>query len=386
MATPDLFQQAADGKAKFFLQFGGQGSPWYKEVVNYWNNDPEVKKVLEVCVKALEEEHDTVAGTAGLPDGMPIRKWLDDPESLASEDYLSCASVSIPMIQMAQLAHFENLHLKGYDKGKLLDYTAGATGHSQGVITSSLAALGLTGDDYLQAAALYMKYVLYVGVRAQEEYPFFAANADEVAKSAELGAKGTPTPMVAVLGGDHDNAKRMMDEVNADLPDNEKIYISLYNSPSNRIMSSYRGSLIKFHEKHKAYMEENKMKFVYIRTTCPFHCPLMDDIGKRIEPDIERIGFKFTGKDLKVPVYSFNTGDNYQSDDKLPMTLYGDMAIKVLYWDKAVQAVDGNVSHILDFGPGKTSQRLSQDTLKEMGREPTILAAGVPKDLKTLLA
>ena len=52
-------------------------------------------------------------GTVGLPHGLDARAWLDNEASIPSDDYLACAAVSIPMIQITQLAHLENLILKG---------------------------------------------------------------------------------------------------------------------------------------------------------------------------------------------------------------------------------------------------------------------------------
>ena len=49
-------------------------------------------------------------------------------------------------------------------------------------------------------------------------------------------------------------------------------------------------------------------------------------------------------------------------------------------------AENDEIGTVLDFGPGKTSLRLSVDTLKGMGCEKPVLGAAVPKDLKVILA
>ena len=86
----------------------------------------------------------------------------------------------------------------------------------------------------------------------------------------------------------------------------------------------------------------------------------MEGVREPFEKDIARLKFSYPGSALKVPVYSFFDARNMQDD--------------------------AGITHVLDMGPGKTSQRLTQDTLKGMGSETPVLAAGVPKDLKTLLA
>ena len=381
-----LMEDAAAGNARFYIQFGGQGAPWYKELAAYYKGGT-MQPFFDVVLKALEEEVPGLDGAVGLPEGLEARKWLDDDSSLPAEDYLGCAAVSIPMIQITQLAHFENLHNNGYDRAKLIEYSKGATGHSQGLIPASLIAMGLSGDEYYANVAQYVKYLLYLGVRAQEAYPHFAPTEDEIKASEALGGK-VPSPMVACLGGTHEEIQALVDEVNGTLPEAEKIYLSLYNSPTNRILSSFRGSLIKFHEKIKDKVDAKELKYVYLRTTCPFHCPLMEGVREPFEKDIARLKFSYPGSALKVPVYSFFDARNMQDDAELAINMYVDMAINPLYWDKSIQPVkdDAGITHVLDMGPGKTSQRLTQDTLKGMGSETPVLAAGVPKDLKTLLA
>lgn len=384
--TAALLKKAQAGEAHFYVQFGGQGAPWYKELVKYYK-EPAFKKFFDAGISALEEERPHVEGTPGLPEGIDARGWLEDDSKIPSEDYLSCAAVSIPMIQMAQLAHLENLLQNGFPMDQMIAHLAGTTGHSQGLIPASLVALGKTGDEYYDAVNLYTKYLLHLGVASQKAFPHFAPTAEELAKSEELGGKA-PAPMVAVLGLEHADIQKKVDEVNATLPADQQIHMSLYNSPSNRILSSFRSSLVAFHEKFKAEIDEKAFKFVYLRTTCPFHCPLLNPTRDHFLPELKRIGFNYTGADLKVPVYSFYDGANLQeSGDQLGVKMFEDMVLNTLYWEKSMSPAVANdkISHILDFGPGKTSQRLSMDTLKELGREIPVLGAAVPKDLKEIL-
>ncbi len=381
-----IISQGKSGQSKVFVQFGGQGAPWYKELAKYYK-EPAMKKFFDVVLGAIDEERQRVEGTVGLPNGINARQWLDDETKVPSEDYLACAAVSIPMIQITQLAHFENTVLKGISRKDLVAATEAASGHSQGLIPASLVALDLDGDAYYETAAKYVKYLLYLGVRGQEAYPHFAPTADEIARSEKVGNKA-PAPMMAVVGDSHATIQAMVDQTNKELPADQKIYVSLYNSPSNRILSSYRGSLVRFNEMHAAALAEKKIKAVYLRTSCPFHCPLMEPIRGPFEADLKRLAFSYPGSALKIPVYSFYDGRNLQSDKDIAIGMYLDMAINPLYWDKSMKPVadSAKISTIVDFGPGKTSQRLSEETLQGLGVEKNVLACAVPKDLEALLA
>lgn len=384
--SENILKQAESGQARFFIQFGGQGAPWFKELSKYYN-EPAMKKFFDVALAAVDEERPRVDGTVGLPLGIDVKSWLADETKLPAEEYQGCAAVSIPMIQMTQLAHLENLVQAGFPRKKLVEYSLGASGHSQGLIPACLVAMDRDGDAYYEAVAKYMKYLLYLGVSAQKAFPHFEATAEENKLSEELGGK-SPSPMVAVLGETHDAIQKLVDEVNAGLPADQKIYISLYNSPSNRILSSFRSSLIAFHKKVKPLVDEKKLKYVYLRTTCPFHSQLMTPVKEHFEPEIKRIGFDYKGEDLKLPVYSFFDKKDLRTEGaNLPIKMYVDMAINPLYWQKSMEPVVENkkITHIIDFGPGKTSQRLSADTLGEMGSETPVLAVAVPKEFKEII-
>ena len=103
--------------------------------------------------------------------------------------------------------------------------------------------------------------------------------------------------------------------------------------------------------------------------------------------DLERIGFDYQGSQLNFPIYSFFDQRNYQQEADMPLGLATDMVLKTLYWEKPMAAAASHnpaVSHIVDFGPGKTSQRLSMDSLKGIGQELPVLATAFAKDFKTL--
>ncbi len=382
MAKPAILTKAEAGEATFFLQMGGQGSPWYKELKKFYDSG-ELKEFFDVTLKAIEEEAPKVTGSVGLPHGIDARKWLEDESSIPSDAYLATAAVSLTMIQLTQLAYFEAVLKAGWTMDDLIKHTKGSTGHSQGLISMTFCALGKSGKDYYDALALYMKYILYLGVRAQEAYPEIEPTADDLALATELGLKD-PAPMVAVLGVTHERIAELVQATNANLPADKKIYMSLYNSPVNRILSSHRSSLLNFYKQHKATLEAEQVKFVFLRTTCPFHSPLMEGAVAPFEEDRKRIGFDFKASELKIPVYSFADGKDYRDLADLCKTMTYDLLVSTLYWEKALTPLKTlKPTHIVDFGPGKTSQRLTSDTLTGFSLDIPILGMANAKEIKS---
>ncbi len=388
MSELSLKDKAKKGEVAFYLQFGGQGTPWFRELARYYKK-PGFQTFFETAFQCIEEERHRVEGTIGLPHGIPLQSWLEEKENIPSDEYLSHAAVSLPLVQLTQMAHIENLRIEGVSHKELLSWSLGATGHSQGIVSSVLFCLGYEGSAYYKALAQFTKYQLYLGVSAQKVYPYLTATPEEVDEAKNLGG-GIPSPMVAVLGSDHASIEKLIKEINKELPEDRKIYVSLYNSPTNRILSSYRSSLLAFQKKYNHLITEKQFKLVYLQASCPFHCPLMKPIRTIMDKEIEHIQFTVNHKDIQLPIYSFYNDDNYQEiASDLPKRMYEDLMINPLYWDKAMKAIAQNVkvTHVLDFGPGKTTQRLSTDSLTSLGpglaSEKKVI--GLAKDTKAFL-
>lgn len=383
LALPKLLERAENGEVKFFLQFGGQGAPYLKELAQYYS-EPKMQKFFELALSALSQAQEYCKESKVFPFPLKLKEWLSGKENPPSDEELAAAPYSLGLIQVTQLAHWEYLHQMGFHREILLKHTLAASGHSQGLITATFASLGLKGEAYEKAMSIYIQYLFLMGVRAQEVFPKIYPELSEQNLAESLGLKN-PAPMVAVLGESHSFIEKFVEEFNES--QKEKIYISLYNSPTNRIISGERKQILAFYERYKNLFQEKSVKFVFLRSTCPFHSPLMEPIKKPFAQDIEAIGFHFKGSDLKFPVYSFADGKNLQEEGELGLRLCDDLMVQTLYWEKALSVVARNpsITHILDFGPGKTTQRLSQETLLGLNTEKPILAVATPKDLKEIL-
>jgi malonyl CoA-acyl carrier protein transacylase len=191
--------------------------------------------------------------------------------------------------------------------------------------------------------------------------------------------------MAACIGGDLEILRQLVAETNTTLPAHQAILISLYNSPNNRILTSYRTSLIAFHTMHRAKLAELKILFVYLKTSCPFHSAYMDQVRKPFVDDMNYIDFHYKGSKMLRPVYSFLDGRDMRGDEDLQATMFVDMAIMPLYWNKVVAPMlNETVTHVIDFGPGKTSQRFTQDTLAQAGSSKPVIPVAVPREAKKL--
>ena len=375
----DLIEQARDGRAGFFLVFGGQGAGWFEELRGYYA-DASLRPLLDLCLQAMREELACVEGSVALPHGFEVDAWLTDPTTLPSPEYLAYVGVSVPLIFMTQLAAVRKLGEHGLHMTELLRHTRGASGQSQGLFAACLHALGGGATPYAEAVRQFAKFVFYLGVRSQEAYPFIQPTPDEVERAAAVSTwrNNQPTPMVAVVDAPRDDLERRVRQFNSKLPSDRHIHLSLRFSPTRVVLSGHRRSLIEFNAQHHSYLVENAIKYVYVRTTCPFHSRLMEPIRPLVEADFARIGFSVTGSDLQVPVYSGYDGRNLQDDEEASIGLYLDALIHPLDWRLALRPIaeDASITHVIDFGPGTESRHLSQHALTHLGvRKPIVSAA-----------
>ncbi len=361
---------------------GGQGSPWYRELKKIYDSN-EIKEFFSVCFDVFQELHPLTKDAIATPKGIYPEQWLKDENKLPSDDYLSTAGVSLIMIQMTQLAYYE-LFRKKYPYSQIQNIIAGATGHSQGLISSTLLGFGLEKEEYFQALRFYMKYVTYLALRSQEVFPYIEASKEELQLAEELNLKD-PSPMVAVLGSEHSIISNLVEEFNSTYKEEKPIYIGLYNTPTNRVLSSYRKSLLLFYKIHQKFLEENKIKYIFLKTTCPFHSPYMEPCVEILLDDVKKENFVYNTKDLKFPIYTFSSGKDYREYKDLLPIMTRDLYVNTLYWDLALKPISMlKVDYIIDFGPGKTSQRLTEENLPHLQYSVPILCMANPKDAKEI--
>ncbi len=364
----------------YFLQFGGQGVPWLKELSIYMA-DTKMQLFYEVVVQAIQEEVERVDLSKVLNTNFNLRTWLKEPDKAPDTIALSKATISLPMIQATQLAHIEFLHVNNLLRREdLYQNACGAVGHSQGVVAATLLAMCLEGEEYYNAVKAYTKYLFYVGYEAQLIVSSVDPSPEEYKKANSFG-EAEPTPMAAILGASYEETEELVERANQILPKDRQIRISLVNSPTNYIVSASRTSLLYLYEIILPKLQSKELKCVYVKTSCPFHSSLLDAVQEPFNNSTRHINFIYQGSDLKLPVYAFSDGRNIQKDLDLRTDLYKELLLRTLYWDKALAPfITQNVKVCLDFGPAKTTQRLTQDTFRKRGVDVDVYALALLKE------
>lgn len=387
MSSGKLLAELQENQKKIFFQFGGQGAPYFKEMAKLYK-EPGLKKFFETSLKAVQEFQAKIGEDPLFDQGMDVKSWLENPEKVPDDVYLARGSVSITTIFITQAANFLLFNQKGYPLSSLQELAAGTTGHSQGILAAYLTSLAKEGDEYYTALEKFVWFSCYLGYRAQQNYTTLQLPQDIIQQCEELGDKN-PAPMVACLGYNREELESRVNFFNDEFgkTDEEKIYVSLYNAPTAMIISGQPRQLIKFRAKYKNEMDEKKYKFVFLRTTAPFHCPLCTKTFDTFKADLKNnLDFPYGAGDIKIPLYSFVDGRNFQEESgNINEIMFDEIVIQNLHWNKALtRALQPDVGIILDFGPSKTIAGITSTHVSGANLPTKVYSVSNPKDLKTI--
>lgn len=353
--------------SRFFVQFGGQGSPYIQEFRRLYKNYPELTDYFECCFEAIQSclDRPDISSQPFLQEGIALQKWLNK-EEVPSQTYLSSCTVSLTATFILQSAYYHLLTIRGLPTAELLDSIAGLTGHSQGIMAAVLAALGLEGGDYFQALRKHVQFMVLGGVRCQRVYPILKLPEKTLELSRQLDGVA-PTPMASVRGFRRDELQRLVNAFNGGLENPSTLTLSLVNTHDSFVLSGREEDLVDFRDRWREEFAERAAKWVYLDVSVPWHGPLLANGLDEFQHDLEWIEYDYHGSDLRRPVYSTENGLNMQERDLLGEYLFMLQSSVSMNWPACVRIVfdDRTISHIIDCGPGRISATLTSRILDE---------------------
>ena len=382
-------EKLAEPGKRVFLQFGGQGNTYMRDLTKLYQDHPELQRYFETCFQAISEElvpGKPLSGSPILAHGFELHRWVRG-ENLPPEKYLFNGTISLTAIHITQFAYYHLLRQKGALPEAVIDNVIGSTGHSQGIHSACLASLRLEGDAFYAALKKYVKFYLYCGHVTQEVYPIPGLDADILELSEKLDY-GPPAPMVSISGLTVAEVQPLLDEYNKEIPSEVALTITLVNTPTALIVSGREQDLVRLRERHFEMMEGREVGWSYLEITAPFHSHFLVPGTPKAAAHLEAVGFDFTGSQLQFPVYETHTGGNMQELGKIGEFQYVLQATQSLDWSKCVRPVlEGEpIDYIIDFGPGLISTLFTRELLKSKpDRNPEIVAVATRSGLKKCL-
>ena len=365
-----LLRAADDEEARIFTVFGGQGNieEYFDELREVYNTYPSfTADLISSSAELLQSLARDPKAEKMYSKGLDIIAWLQSRDAQPDTDYLVSAPVSLPLIGLVQLAHYQvTCKALGREPGEVNERFSGTTGHSQGIVTAAIIATATSWDSFAKAAKNAITMLFWIGMRSQQAYPRTSLAPSILQDSIEHG-EGTPTPMLSIRDLPRSQVQAHIDATNEHLPKDRHVAISLVNSARNFVVT---GAPISLHglnlrlrkvkaptglDQNRIPFTERKVRFVhrFLPITAPFHSPLLTEAFKHIQDDLSNI--KISGKSLAIPVYDTHTGDDLRQkggEDIVP-ALARMITQDTVDWEKATTFP--GASHLLDFGPGGIS-------------------------------
>lgn len=371
---PALFAASSDGTPRnIYMVFGGQGNTehYFDELRDAYSTYP---TLLEDMLQRSSEILATLSNIdttrrQQYPGGLNFMRWLRDPNSTPSSNYLLSAPVSFPLIGLVQLVNYCVLcKVLRKSPGELLTRFKGVTGHSQGTVVAAAIATASTWEGFDRAVESALTTLFYIGYRSQQIYPETVLP-DKIIQDSINAGEGSPSPMLNVMSLSQSQVQAQVDQLNAYLPKEERVTIVLINSARNLVVGGPPLSLVSFNnwirrlrapegadQSRTPFGERNPVfSSRFLPISVPFHSFYLERAEPLVEQDLKRHGILLKSSNLKLPVYDTNTGQDLQDaqiGDLLP-ALGRSVMTKMVDWPKATALPDA--THIVDFGPGLTS-------------------------------
>jgi len=384
-----LLRAVADGHAKIHVIFGGQGNSddYFEELrgLDYVYTGL-VRPIIADLAKVLQHLVATMPEAAKVyTDGLDVLEWLNKPETTPTKDYLVTAPVSVPLIGMIQLAHYTvACKVLGVTPGEFRQWIAGATGHSQGIVTATCVSRADSWESWTSETRKAISALFFIGFRTQLTFPETAL-APTVLRDSEENGEGVPSPMLAVRELSHSLLEKFVNQTNEFLPEERHVSISLVNGPKSYVVSGPPMSLyglVRLLRSVKADPEANESRVPYsqrkqkvvtrfLRVTVPFHSKLLEPATQAIAEDLN--SHNLVVDDLQIPVFDTYSGEDLSGKGNVARRVVELITEHPVMWEKATTF---SGTHILEFGPGGSAGLALMTQRNKDGSGARVIAAG----------
>ncbi|MFO8063282.1 MAG: ACP S-malonyltransferase [Spirochaetota bacterium] len=158
--------------------------------------------------------------------------------------------------------------------------------------------------------------------------------------SRTLDTEGGQAGMAAVLGLDFDTVRRTIDEHGI-----EDLYPGIYNSPVQTVVSGTAEALA---AAEPVFKEAGAKRFIRLKVSGPFHCPLMQEARDRFAEFLADVTFS----DPVKTVYSNVTARPIASGAEARKLCLDQLVSTVMWTREEAQMVADGSPGFLEVGPG----------------------------------
>ncbi|KAH8822971.1 fatty acid synthase [Flagelloscypha sp. PMI_526] len=357
-----------DEKTDVYALFGGQGTNevYYDELKNLFDiYRPYVESYISTLSKDVLVPL-AATDAAHLHLGLDVHAWLTGGAEVPPVAYLASIPVSFPLIGLTQLVQYLIVaQVSGLSPGELKGKLAGATGHSQGIVSAVAISASTTLESFATNSAKALKWLFFSGLRGQQTFPVVSLDPSLVKDSVE-GGEGTPSPMLSVTGLTLKELEPHISQTNKHLPSNSKLGVSLHNGAKAFVVTgpakALHGLVTNLRKLRAAGQDQNKVPFSqrkpvfsarFLVVGVPYHSDYLTGVTDKVMEDLgEEL---WTPSDLEVPVFNTEDGSDLRDvTSSLTRSICDQIFTQPIHWTVATN-FSYTATHAIDFGPGGLS-------------------------------
>ena len=206
-------------------------------------------------------------------------------------------------------------------------------------------------------------------ISSEDLFPLVSARGkimEKVSRSLDT-PEGSPG-MAAVIGLDYDKVDSIIKSESLD-----ELYIANYNSPVQIVLSGTDKAL---NAGEKIFKEQGARRFIRLKVSGPFHCPLMKDA----ETEYAELLNSFTFSNPVKKVLSNVTGAEIKSGEEARQLCSKQLVSGVLWVKEEKAVLENTIDKCLEVGPGTVLGGL----WKAVGGEIKCLPAGTLEAIEAL--
>lgn len=383
-----LLDAARNGSATILAVFGGQGLVNNTALTDlralretYGSITTDLLNSAAASLKALSASAEAQPFFAD--ESLDVGLWLDEPSRAPRISRLAQAPISFPLIGLLSFLQFrialKTAHLSPHSFRNSL---SAMSGHSQGVLVAAVLSMSNTWDDFKHNVTLAIETLFWIGLESHLAAP--ASRLPSQVLASRQGSEGHPTPMLSIRGLQSVLVEKYVKEANSNLPESEQIHIALRNNYSNFVVAGPAHSLLGLLETvnsisavpdldqsrvpHPARKPVTSCSFLPI--SAPFHSVHLSDACHKVLARIEHKSW-IIREDATRLIHT-SSGAAVDTSNKHGIIAQAVRMIMIEHVDWFKTCFSAPYSHIVDFGPGRSSMLL-RSAVEGSGTRPILI-------------
>ena len=371
-----LLKNSKNGTASLLAIFGGQGTQ-NSDCLNdlrtvYYKYQPFVESLVKTAASILQGLACT-SGSFGVMStyGFDLMRWLDSPKTAPNRTCMATAPISFPINGLISLVHYcITCRMLKLNPGQMRSFLAGTTGHSQGIVVAAAISGSDSWETFHEVTGNTMKLLFWIGLKSHLGTP--CSRWPSAAPLPGESGEELVSSMLSVHGLNNDDMKKILQGANTHLMDTEKAYLALVNSGDRMVVAGPTRTLhgicaLLQTTKAPDGLDQAKIPYPHrlpvvdyqlLPISAAFHSPHLEDAARQVLEQVDHSWF--TRLDLAIAVYHTYTGEDIRQIAKkdLMTHLVRMIMCEAVDWRKA--CFQPHITHILDFGPSRTSNLMHE--------------------------